>query len=110
MIGDALRRELPHAETGADAEALHTLSVVRLIVRHGHDELRHTRGESLRHRPDASVMDEHARLFQQRAERRVLDGENVRGQMLRHLFGFARDKNSAATDSLHCLCRDGKES
>ncbi len=65
-----------------------------------HDELRHAGGEGLRSGADAAVMDQCGALWEQLAERGVVEMLYAGGKRGRNLSAMARQENPAAAKAL----------
>lgn len=89
---------------------LQAVGIVRLIVRHGHEELRNAAGETLGQRTNAAVMDKGGGVGQQGAERSVFHREDGGGQIRRKLLELAGDEDRSFAKAGDGFQGDGEES
>ena len=89
-----------HVEGTARSEILEPRSVVVLVVRHRHDELRDARTEPLRDRPDATVGDERRRVREHEAEGNVGFVAHGRRHALRHVARIRGHEEPARLEPL----------
>lgn len=95
---------LARVEEVADAESAETAAVVRLIVGHGHYELRDAGCEPLGNRPDAAVVDDCGGPGNQVAEGNVVPHDRGRGKIGWDLLREARCQDGSSTE----LCAGGQ--
>ncbi len=88
-VGHAAGREGLRVHVRPHTQAGQTVPVVRLVVAHGHHQLRDARGQPLGYRADAAVMDQRLAARQDLAEWHVRDMSDLWWERGRKLFRIA---------------------